>query len=73
MGNYIGEIQEKYEYIGEIQEKSPVQFSVNTTMVGENFEIYISQMGKNTLKLSTMVGENFEIYISQMEKNALKK
>ena len=41
-------------------------------MVGENFEIYISQMGKNTLKLSTMVGENFEIYSSQLAKNALK-
>ena len=54
-------------YIGEIQEKSPVQFSVNTTMVmvGENFKIYMSQMDKNSLKLSTMmVGENFEIYIS---------
>ena len=34
-------------------------------MVGENFEIYISQMAKNAFKLSTMVGENFEIYLFQ--------
>jgi hypothetical protein len=27
-------------------------------MAGENFEIYLSQMVKNTLKISTMVGEN---------------
>ena len=33
-----------------------------STMVGENFEIYLSQMAKNDLKLSTMVGEIFEIY-----------
>jgi hypothetical protein len=36
-----------------------------STMVGENFEIYLSQMVKNALKLSTMVGENFEIRWSQ--------
>ena len=30
------------------------------TMVGENFEIYSSQMAKNAIKLSTMVGENFD-------------
>ena len=41
-------------------------------MLRENFEIYLSQMLKNALKLSTMVGENFEIYMSQMSKNALK-
>ena len=35
-------------------------------MVGENFEIYMSEMAKNHLKLSTMVGENCEIYMSQM-------
>ena len=35
-------------------------------MVGENFEIYLSQMAIYTIKLSTMVGENFEIYLSQM-------
>ena len=29
-----------------------------STMVGENFEIYLSEMAKNGLKLSTMVGEN---------------
>ena len=44
-----------------------------STKVGENFEIYMSQMAKNALKLSTMVAENFEIYLSQMAKNALKK
>ena len=38
------------------------------TMVGEKFEIYLSQMAKNAFKLSTMVGENFEIYLSQMAK-----
>ena len=38
-------------------------------MVGENFEIYLSQMAKNALKLST----NFEIYSSKMSKNALNK
>ena len=41
------------------------------TMVGENFEICISEMARNALKLSTMVGENFEIYISEMAKNGL--
>ena len=43
-----------------------------STMVGENVEIYFSQMAKNTLKLSTMVGEIFEIYLPQMAKNAPK-
>jgi hypothetical protein len=38
-------------------------------MVGENFEICLSQMAKNALKLSIMVGENFEIHLSQMVKN----
>ena len=28
-------------------------------MIGENFENYLSQMAKNSFKLSTMVGENF--------------
>ena len=43
-------------------------------LVDKNFfEIYMSQMAKNALKLSTMVAENFEIYMSQMAKNALKK
>ena len=32
-----------------------------STMVGENFEIHLFQMGKNAPKLSTMLGENFEI------------
>ena len=41
-------------------------------MIGEHFEIYMSQVPKNAFKLSTMVGENFEIYSSQMAKNALK-
>ena len=30
-----------------------------STMIGENFEIYSSQMAKNALTLSTMVGEMF--------------
>ena len=33
-----------------------------STMVGEIFEIHLSQMGKNAFKLSTMVGEKIEIY-----------
>ena len=41
-------------------------------MVGENFEIYLSQIAINALKLSTMVGENFEISLSQIAKNAVK-
>ena len=32
------------------------------TMVGENFEIYTTQMARIDFKLSTTVGENFEIY-----------
>ena len=35
-------------------------------MVGENFEIYSSEVAKNTLKLYTMVWENFEIYSFQV-------
>ena len=42
----------------------------NALMVGEIFEIHMSQMAKNELKLSTMVGENFEIHMSKMTKNA---
>ena len=38
-------------------------------MAGENFDIYVTQMSKNHLKLSTMVGENFEIYLAPMPKN----
>ena len=38
----------------------------------KNFDIDLSQMAKNALKLSTMVGENFEIYLSQIAKNAFK-
>ena len=38
-------------------------------MVGENFEIYLPQMAKNTLKLSNIFGENFEIHLPQMAKN----
>ena len=41
-------------------------------MVVEFFEIYLSQMAKNALKLSTVVGENFEIYLSEMAIIALK-
>ena len=41
-----------------------------STMVGQIFEIYLSQTAKNVFKLSTMVGEHFEIYLSQMDKNA---
>ena len=41
-------------------------------MVGEKFEIFISDMAKNALKLSTMVGENFEFCISENPINGLK-
>ena len=41
-------------------------------MVGENFEIDMSQTAKNVLTQSTMVGENFEIDMSEMAKNVLK-
>ena len=40
-------------------------------MIGEHFEISLSGMAKNGLKLSTMVGEKFEIYLSEMAKNEL--
>ena len=33
-----------------------------STMIGENFEIYTSQMARMAFNLSTMIGENFEIY-----------
>ena len=41
-------------------------------MVGENFEMYSSQITKNTFKLSTMVGGNFEICMYEMARNAFK-
>ena len=41
-------------------------------MFGEKFEIYLTSMAKNALKLSTMVGEIFEIFSSQMPKNVFK-
>jgi cellulose synthase/poly-beta-1,6-N-acetylglucosamine synthase-like glycosyltransferase len=43
-----------------------------SSMVGENLEIYYSQMAKIDLKLPTMVGENFENHLSQLAKNDLK-
>ena len=43
-----------------------------STMVGENFDIYSSQMAEYALELSTMVEENFEIYWLQMVKYARK-
>ena len=36
-------------------------------MVGENFEIYFSQIAKIAFK-STMIGENFEIFFRQIAK-----
>ena len=41
-------------------------------MVGEHFEIHLSQMAKNAPKLSTMFGETFEICWSEMVKNVSK-
>ena len=39
-----------------------------STMVGENLEIYLSQMATNALKLSTMVGEFIDLLVSEEEK-----
>ena len=39
-------------------------------MVGETFEIDMSEMAINELQLSTMIGENFEIFMSEMAINA---
>ena len=39
-----------------------------TDMIGEIFEIYLSQMSKIAFKSTTMVEENFEIYLSQISK-----
>ena len=41
-------------------------------MIGENFEICLSEMARNALKLSTMDEQNLEICISEMARNALK-
>ena len=43
-----------------------------STIVGDIFEICISEMAINALKLSNIVGEYFEICISEMARNALK-
>ena len=43
-----------------------------STMVGENFEMYSSDMTKMLLKLSIMIEENFK-YTSQMDKMASTK
>ena len=43
-----------------------------SNVVGENFEIYTSEMARMAFKLSTMVGENFEIYTSEMARMAFK-
>ena len=40
-------------------------------MIGENFEINMSEMTINTLESYTLVGANFEIYMSEMVINAL--
>ena len=41
-------------------------------MVGENYEICLSQIAKNALKLSTEVDEKFEIHLPQIGKNDFK-
>ena len=40
----------------------------SSTMVGENFENYLSEVAKMQLKSSTVVGENFENYLSEVAK-----
>ena len=42
-----------------------------STMVGENFEICISEIARNALKMFPVVGEKFEICISEMARNGL--
>ena len=37
-----------------------------STMVGENFVCYLSQMAIIAFKLSNIIGENFECYLSQI-------
>ena len=41
-------------------------------MVGETYEINLSQVANNAFKLSIMRGENYEIYLSQVAKNEFK-
>ena len=41
-------------------------------MIGEHFEICISEMARNALKLSTIFGEIFEICTDEMARNGLK-
>ena len=41
-------------------------------MVGEDFEMYMSQIAEIHLKSSTMVGENLEMYKSEMAWNSFK-
>ena len=41
-----------------------------SSIVGETFEIYMSEMAINELQLSTMIGENFEIFMSEIAINA---
>ena len=41
-------------------------------MVGENFEICLSEMARNALKLSSIDEENLEICISEMARKVLK-
>ena len=41
-------------------------------MVGEHFEMCISEMARNVSKLSTIVEEIFEICIPEMARNVLK-
>ena len=44
----------------------------SSTMVGENFEIYTSEMAKNVFKILHDGFETFEIQTSEMGKNAVK-
>ena len=39
-------------------------------MVGEIFEVNLTQMAKSASKFSTVAGQNFELYLSQMAKIA---
>ena len=57
----------KFTYVKYL--KNTFKFS---TLIGENFKIYLSRIYKNAFKFSTKFGENFEIYSFQMPKNAFK-
>ena len=49
-----------------------LQIKIGISIVGENVEIYSSQMARMAYKWSIMAGENVEIYTSQMARMTFK-